>query len=162
MVPVLRIFRRYRHPVSHVTFPIWAHHRDQNLRQRTCHVLTSPLYPLTSQQTRRKVYQEVSIAGDLSEEDVNWAGAQTEPFLEYGGSTTEFVYGNETVYFAQPSQSQFVAGGSGAGTFNFASALLRVPVNNTLVLMSKNVPKNDTGMVLRYAPPARSRCSPTC
>ena len=30
----------------------------------------------------------------------------------------EFPYGSETVYFAQPSPSQFVSGGSGAGTFD--------------------------------------------
>jgi hypothetical protein len=114
---------------------------------------------------QRRAYREVLIAGDLSQDDVDRANAQLGAFqdfaqtwtlLPYGRSapdTAEFIYGNETVYFAQPSLSQFVPGGSGAGTFNTnqsASINLRDTPNNTLALTSRNAPKSDTGAVLRY------------
>jgi len=76
----------------------------------------------------------------------------------YGGSASnivEIVHGNDTVYFAEPSLSQFVPGGSGA--FNnkkLASVGLDTP-NNTLALSGRNAPKRDTGVVLRYLPPSR-------
>jgi len=70
----------------------------------------------------------------------------------------EFVYGNETIYFAQPSLSQFVPGGSGAGTFNQPELInLKDTPNNTLPLTGRNAPKSNTGVVLRYAPLARHR-----
>jgi hypothetical protein len=62
---------------------------------------------------------QVIIVGDLSKEDVDQAGAQSMIFLQYGGitsDTTTMVYNNDTVYFAQPSLSQFIPGGVGAGT----------------------------------------------
>jgi hypothetical protein len=121
---------------------------------------------------QRNVYREVLIAGDLSMGDVRRAAAQfvaskhfaeTWTLLPYGKSTSatsEFIYGNDTVYFAQPSLSQFVPGGSGAGTFNQPELInLRDTPNNTAPLTGRNAPKSNTGVVLRYAPPARWRCS---
>ena len=155
MVPVLRILPRYRHPWSPISFPIRTCHRDQNLLRRTCHRPAS-LYILILEQNRRKVYREVLIAGDLSEEDVSRANYVT---LNYRGSapeTAELVYGKETVYFVQPNLAQFVPGGSGAGTFNPpTSIILRVPPNNTLAVTGRDALLNNTGVVLRYAPLAR-------
>jgi len=74
--------------------------------------------------------------------------------LRYGVSnsdTAEFAYGNDTIYFAQPSLSQFVPGGSGAGTFNPALIGLKETPNNTPVLTGRNAPKSRTGVVVRYA-----------
>jgi len=68
----------------------------------------------------------------------------------------ELVYGNDTIYFAQPSLSQFIPGGSGAGTFNPSASIgLNGTPNNTLALVDKNATKGNTGVVLRYASPAR-------
>ena len=75
-----------------------------------------------------------------------------------GSGATEFVYGNDTIYFAQPSLSQFTPGGSGPGTFDDSAASIGrkgPPNNNTLALMAGDTPKRDTGLVLRYALPAR-------
>jgi len=70
--------------------------------------------------------------------------------------TAEFVYDNDTVYFAQPSLSQFVSGGFGPGTFNESASIYpKDTPNNTFALMGRNAPKGDTGAVLRYALPAR-------
>jgi len=67
--------------------------------------------------------------------------------------TAEFVYSNDTVYFAQPSPSQFVPGGSGAGTFDpDPPAGVKDPPHNSMALTDRNTPKNDTGAILRYAP----------
>ena len=98
------------------------------------------------------MYSEVLITGDLSEEDISRAGDPTRsPITD--PYTAEFVYGNDTVYFAQPSPSQFVSGGSGAGTFNPAPAMgVKGPLNNTLAFADRNTPKNDTGAILRCAP----------
>jgi len=61
---------------------------------------------LILEQNQRNAYHEVLIAGDLTEEDVNRANTLRSSWLPYGMSdTTEFVYGNDTVYFAQPSPS---------------------------------------------------------
>ena len=102
------------------------------------------------------MYHEVLIAGDLSEEDVNQAET-LGIFSTADPDTAEFVYGNEpvnTVYFAQPSLSQLVPGGSGAGAFNPPAPMgLKDPPNNTPALADRNTQKNDTGVVLRYAPP---------
>jgi len=97
------------------------------------------------------------VAGDLSQEDVDqgknngiWSLAEPD--------TTQFVFGNDTVntvYFAQPSPSQFVPGGSGPGVFNPPAPMgLRDPPNNTFVLAERSTTKNDAGVVLRYVPPA--------
>jgi len=81
--------------------------------------------------------------------------------LPYGSSppdTAEFVYGSGVVYFAQPSPSQFVPGGSGAGTFNInqsVSTSLKSSPNDAPALAGRSSLKNDTGVVLRCAPPAR-------
>ena len=116
------------------------------------------MYFLIFEQNRRTVYHEVLIAGDLSQEDIIQAEAQLKAFVEYGGrisDTTELIYNNDTVYFAQPSPSQFIPGGSGPGTFIPASTVLKVSPNNALASTGRIAPKGDTGTVLRYAPLAR-------
>ena len=66
--------------------------------------------------------------------------------------TAELVYNNETVYFAQPTLSQFIPGGSGPGTFvRPATVNLNDTTNNPLVLTGRNAPKSGIGVVLRYA-----------
>ena len=167
MVPVLGILRRPCHTGSPVTFPVRANHGNRNFRKRTRHVSVSFSYLLIFEQNQRKVYHEVLIAGDLSREDSDRAAGLTEgwsAFL-YGRSTSdtaEFIYGNDTVYFAQPSLSQFVPGGYGAGTFNqSASVGLKGVPNDTLLLTGKNAPKSNTGVVLRYAPPTHEGRSST-
>jgi len=119
------------------------------------------------EQNQRRVYHEVLIAGDLSEEDVDHAAhlLDTWSAFPYGRSmsdTAEFIYSNDTVYFAQPSLPQFIPGGSGVGTFDrFAASIgLNDALNNTLPVTSRNATKS-TGALLRYAPPAHQRCSPT-
>ena len=70
-------------------------------------------------------------------------------------NTARLVYGNDTIYFAQPSLSQFIPGGSGAGTLNITASI--VPddsPNDTPLLTDRNASNGDTGVVLRYAPPA--------
>lgn len=132
------------------------------------------------------IYREVLIAGDLSQDDVDRATnqlgafqvslrqmyltfhilippyqdfARTWTLLPYGRSapdTAEFVYGNDNIYFAQPSLSQFIPGGSGAGTFNTnqsSSAGLRNTPNDTLVLTGRNPPKDGAGALVRYGSP---------
>ena len=134
MVPVLRILYHPRHPGPPVTLPIRTHCGDQSFRPRAYHKPASKFYFVISKQPQSKVYSEVLIAGDLSGEEVSWAGSWgsyliTDPY------TAEYVYGNDTVntvYFAQPSPSQFVTGGSGAGTFNPAPVMgVKDPLNNT-------------------------------
>ena len=113
-------------------------------------------YSLIVEQNQRKAYHEILIAGDLSEEDVRKADALGN-FLQSDSTafdTAEFVYGHDTVYFAQPTPSQFVPGGSGAGTFNGPTIMgLKGIPNNTPGLVKREAPKNITGTVLRYAPP---------
>jgi len=70
MVPVLRFLRCPRHPGSTVTFPVRTHHRDQNLHSGTCHRPSSVLHFPIFGQNQRKVYREVLIVGDLSQEDL--------------------------------------------------------------------------------------------
>ena len=101
------------------------------------------------------------VAADLSSADVGRAQIEFDQgwtAFPYGRSTSdiaEFIYGNETVYFAQPSLSQFVPGGSGAGAFNeYSSIILKdAPTHNTLPLTGRGAPRSNTGAVLRYAPP---------
>ena len=156
MVRILRILRRPRRPGSPIALPIRTHHRDQNLRRCTFHKPASKLYFLIPEQNQHNAYREVLITGDLSEEDVNQAEANGI-FSAADPDTAQFVYGNDTVntvYFAQPSPSQFVPGGSGAGAFNPPPPMgLKDSPNNTFSLTGRNTPKNDTGAVLRYAPP---------
>ena len=85
------------------------------------------------------------------------------PVSPYGGSTsdtTEFVYGNDTVYFSQPRLSQFVPGGSGAGAFSQTVTIgpKGTPTDN-LVSTGKNVSRNDVDVVLRYEAPGCWKCS---
>ena len=167
MVTVLSFLRRPHHPGSHVTLPIWTHCGDRDFHKRACYRPSSSLYFLIFEQNQRKAYHEVLIAGDLSKEDQDRAYALPTKWtaFPYGGSTSdtaEFAYGNDTVYFAQPIQSQFLPGGSGVGTFNPVSSLLDGPQNNTLGLMGRNTPKSDTGVILRYLPPDFQRCSSAC
>jgi len=159
MVHILGIIRRPRHPGSPITLPIRTHHRDKNFRRCAYHRFAFKFSFLTPDQNQRNAYREVLIAGDLSEDDVNQAEANGI-FSTTDPDTTKFTYGNDTVntvYFAQPTLSQFVPGGSGAGAFNPPPPMgLKDTPNNTFVLTGRNMPKNDTGVVLRYAhPPAR-------
>ena len=105
------------------------------------------------QQNQRSAYREVLITGDLSEDDVNQAEAHGI-FLATDPDTAQFIYGNDTVntvYFAQPSLSQFIPGGSGAGAFNPPPPMgLKDTPNNSFVLADRNTPKDDTGVILRY------------
>jgi len=84
--------------------------------------------------------------------------------LPYGSSppdTTEFVYGNDTVYFVQPSLSQFTPGGSGAGTFKNNQSVSIGPKgtpNDAPVLTGRNAPESNTGVVLRCALPTHWMC----
>ena len=79
-------------------------------------------------------------------------------FFTTDSDTAQFVYGNDavnTIRFAQPSLSQFVPGGSGAGDSNPPAPIgLKNPPTNTSTMAGRNTPKSDTGVVLRYAPPA--------
>jgi len=83
------------------------------------------------------------------------------PASPSGGSasgTTEFAYGNDTVYFAQPSPSRFVPGGSGTGAFHTNQTAPISPndtPNNTLGSGGWSAPESNTGVVLRCALPAR-------
>jgi len=157
MVSVLRILRRPHHSGSPVTFPIRSHHGDRNFRPRACHRPTS-LYFLSFEQSQRKAYHEVLITGDLSKEDVRQADALGYLLLsdETAFDTAEFTYGSETVYLAQPSPSQFVSGGSGAGTFAPPPKMgLKSTPSDTPVLKGRNVPRSNTGAILRYALSAR-------
>ena len=157
MVPVLGILRPPCRLGSPVAIPIRTHRRDRNFYKCTCHKPTS-LYFLIFEQNQGGVYHEVLIAGDVSEADINQATTLRSTFLPYGGTsdTAEFVYDNDTVYFAQPTLSQFVPGGSGAGTFNLSASIgLKDTPNNTIALMGRNAPKSHTGVVLRCALPAR-------
>jgi len=107
------------------------------------------------QNQQRKVYSEVLIAGDLSQDEINhMAIFQSNSYDVSGLDATEFVYGDETVYFAQPSPSQFAPGGSGAGSFKPASFVLKGPPDSALAT-DRHTSTSDTSMVLRYAPPAR-------
>jgi len=121
------------------------------------------LYFLIFEQNQSKVYREVLIAGDLTDEDADQGFAYLQEFqygwLSYGRSTSdtaEFVYDDDTVYFAQPSMSQLVPGGSGPGAFNHLGPTgLGDAQGNAPAPAGKNAPKRDTGAVLRYAPPTR-------
>ena len=120
---------------------------------------TSSLHFLIFEQNRRTTYHEVLITGDLSQEDVQWAMPAGSPYRRGTPEIAEFVHNNHTVYFAQPSLSQFVLGGS---PFNQPAAIGRKdPTNDTLVLMDRNTLRSDTGTVIRYASPTRWRCSLT-
>jgi len=153
VVPVLRIICHPRHYGSPVTFRIWSHHGDRNFHPRACHGPAS-LYFLSFAQHQRKAYYETLIAGDLSEDDVRQARAIGYLLLSdtTAFDTIEFTHGSETVYFAQPSPSQFVSGGSGAGTFDPPPkmGLKNIP-NNTQFSADRNVPRSNAGAVLRYA-----------
>ena len=119
----------------------------------------SLLYFLICGQNQRKVYREVLTAGDLSEEDIRLVGATGWFFISGRAvsDTAEFVYDNDTIYFAQPSPSRFVPGGSGAGAFNQPAWVGQTgdTPNITLALTDRNTHKNDTGAILRYVPSAR-------
>ena len=131
---------------------------DRNLRERAYRKPAS-LSSLIFEQIQRKVYSEVFVAGDLSQEDVNRARAQSLNFAIFGGNTfgtTELVYNNDTVYFAQPTLSQLIPGGSGVGTFTRPAMIgLEDTTNNPLSLTGRNALKSGVGAVLRYAQPAR-------
>ena len=154
MVPILGILCRPRHPGSPVTLRIRTYRGDQSFRPRTYYKLASKFDFLIHEQPQRKAYSEVLIAGDLTEEDIGRAGTW-EFYQTADPDTPEFVYGDDavnTVYFAQPTPSQFVPGGSGAGTFDAPPPVgVRDPPNNTLASTGRNIPKDDTGAILRYA-----------
>ena len=78
------------------------------------------------------------------------------PYASGAPDVAEFAYGNETVYFAQPSLSQFIPGGFGAGAVHQRASIgLKDTQGNTPPLTGRNAPKSNTGTVLRYAPPSR-------
>ena len=167
VVPVLGILRRPHHPGSHVTFPIRTNHGDQNFHKRARHILAS-LYFLIFEQSQSEIYREVLIAGDLTKEDVLGAQNHLKAFqfgwLSYGRSTSdtaEFIYNNDTVYFAQPRLSQLLPGGFGPGATNRSVAIGPKDASNTFALTGRNAPRRDTGAVLRYTPPARCSCGLT-
>ena len=74
MVPISNILRCPHHPGPPLTFPIRSYHCDQNFRPRASRRPT-PLYFLIFEQNQSKVYREILIAGDLSEEDLGRAEA---------------------------------------------------------------------------------------
>jgi len=155
VVSVLSIIRRPRHPGCSDTLPVRTCRGDQNFCRRTYHRPAS-LDFLIVEQNKRKVYREVLIAGDLSKEDIDRADAQGTSLLQFGGitsDTAELVYNNETVYFAQPSLSQFIPGGVGAGTFNTSASIgLENTQDNALGRASGNrTISSNNGVVLRYA-----------
>jgi len=82
--------------------------------------------------------------------------AQTWTLLPYGTSPpdhVEFAYGNDTVYFPQPSLSQFGPGGSGLGVFDAnRTASLKDGESDTklALLRNRNTPKDGVGVGLRY------------
>ena len=158
MVPILRTIRHPRHPGSTVTIHIRTHHSDQHICRCTCHRPTSFSNFLSFEQNQRKSYREILIAGDLADGDLVRSVIEGHVLLSDDISTfdtAEFVYGNDTIYFAQPIPSQFVPGGSGAGNFNPPPRMgLKGPPNNVPVLTGKDAPKRGNGAVLRYAPPA--------
>ena len=111
MVSLLSILRHPCHPGSLVTFPIRTHHGDRDFHKRTCHRPASTLHLLIFGQNQKKVYREVLIAGDLTPGEVYTM--ESSILLEYSGSmsdTAQLFYGNDAVYFAEPSLSQFVPG----------------------------------------------------
>jgi len=87
------------------------------------------------------------------------------PTLPYGLSTSdtaELVYGNDIVYFAQPSLSQFVPGGSGIFRKNEPTSISpKGTPNSTVGLTGRNSTKSGTGVILRYVPPVRQGCGLT-
>ena len=106
---------------------------------------------LIFEQNQRNVYREVLIAGDLSEEDV-YRAVDEGWFFRPGRTTSdtaELVYDNDTIYFAQPSLSQFVPGGVGAGAFNLSPSGLIGLKDTPNVSVDRNPPKSNTGVVLR-------------
>ena len=152
MVHILSILRRPDHPGSLVTLLIRTHHRDQNFRWCTYHKSASKFYLLIPKQNQRNAYREVFITGDLSEDDINQAKAHGI-FPTTDRDTAEFTYGDDTVntvYFAQPSLSQFISGGSGAGAFNPPMPMgVKDPPNDPLALTGRHTLKNDIGAILR-------------
>jgi len=79
------------------------------------------------------------------------------PYGRSAADTAEFHYDNDTVYFAQPSLSQFLPGGSGAGTFDpdqLMSLGLHNIQNDAVGNTGRDAPKTKTSVVLRYVPSA--------
>jgi len=166
MVTILGILRRPHHPGSPVTLPIRTHHGDQNLCQRTCNRPAFSFFSLIFRQMQQNVYSEVLIAGDLSEGDILQAEDNGAFFLSNRPATDtgELVYDGDTVYFAQPSLSQFVPGGSGPGAFDQSLSiddLNNTRSNNALAFTGRNATNRNTGVVLRYGPPAHWGCNST-
>jgi len=159
MVPVLRILSYPRYPGSPVTVLIRTHRGNRNFRERTYRRPVS-LHLLMFEQNQSKVYHEVLIAADTSSEDEDRAAALPSEWsaFSYGRSTAyavEFIHGRHTVYFAQPSLSQFLPGGYGVGVFNQSASIgLKDAPNDTLPLTvtGRNAPKNSASNVLRSAP----------
>ena len=163
MVPVFSVLRLPHHPGPPVTFPTWTHNGNQNFRPRTYHPLASFLQPLIFEQNQREVYREVLIAGDLSKEDI-YRAVDEGWFFRPGrttSDTTELAHDNDTIYFAQPSLSQFVPGGFGAGAFNLSPSASISLKDTPNASAGRNPPKSNTGVVLRYARPTCWRYSLT-
>ena len=171
VVSVPRVLCHPRHPGSCVTFPIRTYHGYQNLCDRTCHtpvcLMCFPAFP-NFEQSQSKVYREVLITGDLTQEDSKWAATRLWAFqfgwLSYGSSTSEtaeLLYENETVYFAQPRLSQLIPGGFGPGALQPTLIGLGGTPNNSAALTGSNTPKRDVGVVLRCVLHARWRRNST-
>jgi len=162
MVPVPRILRCPRRPSYYIALLTRTHRGDQNLHKRMPYGPVSLCF-LIFEQSQREVYREVLVVGDLTDWDIRWDSMPDLMSFQFGwpsygrgtSGTAEFVYDNETVYFAQPSLSQFVSGGSGPGFFNRSDPTgKKDALGNTPAPTGKNAPKRDTGAILRYAPPA--------
>ena len=122
----------------------------------------------TFERSQRDEYHEALIAGDLTKEDIIQATSSNHSYGISILDTTELVYDNDTIYFAQPSLSQFVPGGSGAGTFNAPESIGQKdpPINAPAFKVGSNNPastvrrgEKTADAILRYAPPAHWRCS---
>ena len=121
------------------------------------------MYCLIFEQNQSEVHREVLIVGDLTSSDFWFDARKDIQIFQFGwplysrstSGTAEFVYNNDTVYFALPTLSQFVPGGSGPGVFNRSDPTGQMDANgfgNTPAPTGKNAPRRDTGAVLRYAP----------
>ncbi|KDQ65143.1 hypothetical protein JAAARDRAFT_168055 [Jaapia argillacea MUCL 33604] len=107
-------------------------------------------------------YREVSVVGDLSDQDVAKASSQMLAFADFVrtwtlapfASGTEqarpvtFQYGNDTVYFAEPLLSQLMPGGHGLGTFDLNGT--QTGMTDSDLMAEQNQGAQQPGVLLRY------------
>ncbi|KAF7313376.1 hypothetical protein HMN09_00493300 [Mycena chlorophos] len=110
-------------------------------------------------------YQEIAIAGDLSDADLakaavlnseafdsNFAITWTlSPFSAHSSlpNAVSFIWENDTVYFAETTLSQLLPGGTGFGTFDANTTTASIQQNSTQLVATSG----DTvqpGWTLRY------------